>query len=298
MAADLTNHFVIAVSSRAVFDLEKENAIFDTQGLDAYQKYQRENEKQLLAPGPAFRLIRNLLNLNTLQIPEARIEVVIVSRNNADISLRITRSLEHYGLDITRSVWSSGAPITPYLRAFNAGLFLSAHPSDVQDAINSGFAAARIWLPSFEVSGTGDKGIRIAFDGDAVLFSDEAERIYQDRGLQAFVEHEKNNAQKPLPEGPFAGVLRTLSRIQDSCGAQLIRTALITARNSPAHERIILTLRAWSVHIDEVFFLGGLEKKSVIEAFKPDFYFDDQDKWCASSSGIAPTGQVPWKTQQ
>jgi len=298
MAYDLTKVLVVGISSRALFDLEKENEIFQNNGLEAYTKFQLDNINIQPRPGTGFRIVKNLLALNN-DSSDRKIEVIVLSRNNAATSLRITKAIEHYGLDITRSAWTGGETIARYLTAYKVDLFLSAHESDVQDAINAGHAAAKIYKYSKYTPETKqDKQlIKIAFDGDAVLFSDESENIYQQEGLQAFLRHETENSKKPLPEGPFATLLKSIAKVQKgfddlSCP---IRTALITARNSPAHERVVLTLAQWEVRIDEVHFLGGVNKSEIVEAFKADIFFDDQDVHCSPVSEVAPTARVPIK---
>jgi 5'-nucleotidase len=295
MPIDLDEYLVIGISSRALFDLSAEDEIFRTQGLDVYEKYQVDNESIILKPGAGFPLVKAILNLNLLVPGKRKTEVIVMSRNSAETSLRIFNSIEHYGLDITRAALSGGAPLAPYLHAFKVDLFLSLYEDDVQTAINSGVASAILYEkpenPSEEI-----EQIRIAFDGDAVLFSDESERIYKEQGLEAFLAHERENAKKPLPEGPFAKLLQSLSYIQSEYkgSPSPIRTALVTARNSPSHERVIRTLRHWNVNLDEAFFLGGVSKSEVLEAFKPHMFFDDQHVHCGPASKYVPTGRVPY----
>lgn len=298
MPFSLDNLLVIGISSRALFDLEAEEAIFRNQGLAAYRQHQTEHENRILMPGAGFALVRALLKLNLLTHNRRFVEVVIMSRNSSETSMRIFNSIEHYGLDITRAVLSGGAPLAPYLQAFNVCLFLSLHEDDVQAAVNGGVAAALLYQKPDNAMAELDQ-IRIAFDGDAVLFSNESERIYQQQGIEAFESHERSNANKPLPEGPFARLLKALSYIQihlrGQAGLPPIRTALVTARASPAHERAIRTLRAWDVIIDETFFMGGVAKSQVLAAFKPHMFFDDQISHCERASSVVPTGRVPVK---
>lgn len=299
MPYDLSGCLVVGISSSALFDLSVEQKIFETKGLDKYLKYQLEHEKVILEPGPGFKLVKNLLRLNELVLKKRMVEVIIVSRNSANSSLRFFNSIEHYGLDITRAALTSGMPIKPYVDAFKVNLFLSTNESDVQEAINSNIAAALIYNKKGDYEGINDK-IRIAFDGDAVLFSDESELIYQKEGLEAFAKHEKANALKPLPEGPFAGFLKSISQIQSEfpINNMPIRTALVTARSSPAHERVIRTLRVWNVKIDEVFFLGGIGKSEILKAFGADIFFDDQDAHLKHSVNVVPSARVPYKNKQ
>ena len=298
MAYSLDDLLVIGISSRALFDLEHENLLFQDKGLNAFRCHQIANEHVILEPGVAFPLVKALLHLNTLRT-QRRVEVVIMSRNSSETSLRIFNSIRHYGLDISRAALTGGAPLAPYLKAFQVGLFLSFDEQDVQAAVNCGIAAAKLYQSAQKADEY--EQIRIAFDGDAVLFSDESERIYQEHGLEAFERHEREKANQPLAEGPFAKLLKTLASIQregtgDHQSAPPLRTALVTARSSPAHERVIRTLRAWDVVIDETFFMGGIHKSAVLEAFRPHMFFDDQHTHCERASTVVPTGRVPTKT--
>lgn len=291
---ELDDKLVVGISSRALFDLEEENRIFEEQGVEAYAQYQLEHENDILKPGTAFQLVKALHNLNT---DDKRLtEIIIMSRNSADTSLRIFNSIEHYGLDISRAALSGGRPITKYLDPFRTDLFLSANDEDVREAIKCGVAAGIICTP-FKLAQNPMreiKEIRIAFDGDAVIFSDESERVYQEKGLSAFTEHEKARAREPLPEGPFAKLLKTISLVQKNYGEGCpIRTALVTARNAPAHERVIRTLRAWDVRIDEALFLGGYDKSEVLEAFGANIFFDDQKLHTDPASNYVPAARVP-----
>lgn len=298
MAYSLDNLLVIGISSRALFDLEMEEGIFQTKGLDAYRQHQLGNENLILKPGAGFSLVKALLKLNALTPNHRMVEVVIMSRNSTETSLRIFNSIEHYGLDISRAVLAGGAQLAPYLQAFNISLFLSLHEDDVQAAIDANVAAALLYQMPEKAADL--EQIRIAFDGDAVIFSDESERIFQEQGIEAFEQHERENAKKPLPEGPFARLLIALSFLQNNFKAEdgralPLRTALVTARSSPAHERVIRTLRAWNIAIDETFFMGGVNKSAVLAAFKPHMFFDDQHGHCLRASEVVPTGRVPVK---
>ncbi len=299
MAYDLKDKLVVAVSSRALFDLETENKIFEEKGLDAYYKYQLENEDSSLEKGTGFRLIDNLLKINNhFPEDERQVEVIILSKNNAALSLRITNAINEHNLEIVRSGWTSGRDISSYLKAFKVDLFLSASDEDVINAIENGVSAAKI-LPSHQDvhNSLGDQ-VRIAFDGDAVLFSEESELIYKEHGLDAFMEHEKENVNNPMKKGPFAKLLLTIANIQKKFKDEEspIRTALVTARSAPTHERVIQTLNVWGVRIDEAFFLGGSEKYEILEAFGADIFFDDQDVHLDLSSSVVPSAKVIHKS--
>lgn len=284
---------VVAISSRALFNLDDSHRIFETQGKEAFCAYQIEREDELLSPGVAFPLVKKLLSLNH-KFPESQlVEVILLSRNSADTGLRIFNSIQTHGLSISRAAFTSGNSPYGYISAFGAHLFLSANAEDVVKALDAGYAAATIWSTPPETKEYDQ--LRIAFDGDAVLFSDESEKIYQSSGLAAFTENEKAEAKRPLSGGPFKEFLSALHRIQtlfDSADSP-IRTALVTARAAPAHERVVRTLRAWGIRIDEALFLGGMDKGAFLEAFGADIYFDDQIGHCESASGHVPTGHVP-----
>lgn len=285
---------VVGVSSRALFDLEEENRIWEEQGTETYSAYQIAHENEILREGTAFSLVRALLGLNSLRPGERVTEVVVMSRNSADTSLRIFNSVRHYKLDITRAALTGGAPLSPYLGAFGTDLFLSANGEDVRCALRSGIAAGLICTSRPSDPGGGEDGrIRIAFDGDAVLFSDESDRIYREKGIAAFEEHESRNASLALPAGPFAKFLRLVSSLQKEFagGVPPIRTALVTARGAPAHERVIRTLRAWDVGIDEAFFLGGTPKSEILRAFGAHIFFDDRAD--NAEAAPVPSARVP-----
>lgn len=300
MAYDLEHRLVIGVSSRALFDLSVENELFETQGVEAYCQYQVEHEKDYLMPGNGFRLIEALLNINKIPGQEGRVEVIIMSHNSPDTSLRVFNSIAHYGLQISRAVLASGASLAPYLNAFHTDLYLSADEADVQAAIDSGIAAGIICCDRIQTVGENAEPlsqIRIAFDGDAVLFSDESEQLYKEQGLEAFEENERLRANQPMNQGPFAKFLKTISDIQKDFPQDQapIRTALVTARSAPAHERVIRTLRAWNVRIDEAFFLGGISKSDVLKAFGAQIFFDDQAVHTKLASQVVPSARVPYK---
>lgn len=299
MAYDLTDKLVIGISSRALFDLELENGIYQRDGVAAYTAHQREHEDEPLRPGTAFPLVRALLKLNAA-IPGRRlVEVVVISRNSPDTGLRAFNAIEAHKLDITRAAFTGGEAIDRYLHAFKVDLFLSRDAADVQAAIDGGVAAAQLYdvPPDYQAP---DNQIRIAFDGDAVLFSDESERIYKQKGLEAFVRHEQKHRHEAMAEGPFAKLLLRLAEVQQRfpSGECPVRIAIVTARNSPAHTRVIHTLRTWNVEIDEAFFLGGLPKDQVLRAFGAHMFFDDQKFHVESAATVVPAGHVPYKGGQ
>ena len=289
----------VAISSRALFDLEESHGVFTREGVEAYARHQAERETELLGEGPAFATVRKLLALNDLEPRRRRVDVVLVSSNSVNAGLRILHSIACYGLDIQRAVFAGGVDRYRYLGALRARLFLSADEDAVRKAIRTGHAAAMLLpraLPGEECgSSARDRELRIAFDGDAVLFSDEAERVYRAHGLETFVRSEQGSARNPLPGGPFRGFLAALHRLQTEFGADAapVRTALVTARAAPAHERVVRTLEAWGIRIDEALFLGGSEKREFLRAFGADIFFDDQRCHCDAARGVAAIGHVP-----
>jgi len=282
---------VIAISSRALFDLAESHKVFEEEGLDAYRNYQIAHEDEPLQPGDAFSLVKKLLRLNDL-LEGAPVEVILLSRNSADTGLRIFNSIQHYGLDISRAAFSGGDSPYRYISAFNSHLFLSTDGADVRHALELGVAAATI-LPSNASPAEGK--LKIAFDGDAVLFSDDSEKIYKNDGLEAFTKNELEAANEPMSGGPFKPFLAALQQIQMAfpSGESPLRTCLVTARAAPAHERVVRTLRAWNIRIDESLFLGGLDKGEFLRAFDADVFFDDQEGHCESARSHVATGHVP-----
>ena len=281
MPTSILNKFVVGISSRALFNLDESNVIFEKKGVDSYAKYQIERENEVLEPGAAFQLVQKFLNLNK---KTTMVEVILLSRNSADTGLRIFNSIEHYGLNITRAAFSSGKSPYKYIQAFGAHLFLSTNPDDVKNALRAGCAAATIISKAHHRDGVNFGELKIAFDGDSVLFSDESERIFQTKGLDAFSENERFAADQPLTGGPFKGFLMALQLLQKRFSENTcpIRTALVTARQAPAH-----------IRIDEALFLGGLEKTDFLRAFEADIFFDDQAAHCESASKHVATGHVP-----
>lgn len=320
----------IGVSTRALFDMEKEHEIFLEKGARAYVEYELAHERDVLAPGPAFRLIQAFLRLNETdrqsdrqgvkgrrdsgagrkdcmkengEEPIRRTEVVIMSKNSAEAALRIFHSIEHYGLDIKKAALTTGAPIAPYLKAYHVDLYLSANEEDVRGALDCGVAAGLILRSEDRIAvqrGSGEEisQIRIAFDGDAVLFSGEAEEVFRREGVEAFCRSEKEKASLPLERGPFANFLTAVSRLQRQYPPEEapIRTAFVTARSAPAHERVIRTLQSWGVRIDEAFFLGGMEKKRVLQAFGAHIFFDDNEKNTREAAKVVLAVRVPGRS--
>ncbi|OGT51139.1 MAG: 5'-nucleotidase [Gammaproteobacteria bacterium RIFCSPHIGHO2_12_FULL_42_13] len=290
MPIDLSHKLIIAISSRALFNLDESNTIFEKEGVKRYAEYQISHENDVLTPGIAFHIVNKLLNINKLG---DFVEVILLSRNSADTGLRVFNSIAHYQLDITRAAFTSGKSPYQYAQAFRSHLFLSANPEDVNNALCAGCAAATI-LPSAS-NNHHPTELRIAFDGDAVLFSNESEKIFQTEGIDAFTQHEVQDAKNPLLGGPFKGFLSALHHLQQQFpeGECPVRTALVTARQAPTHERVIRTLRAWNIRIDEAIFLGGLSKGEFLSAFQADIFFDDQVLHCDSAAKHVATAHVP-----
>jgi 5'-nucleotidase len=288
-----SERLVVAVSSRALFSLEDGHRIFAELGEKEYAQYQIAHESDVLEPGVAFSLVKKLLALNAPDQPP-RVEVVLTSRNSADTGLRVFNSIEAHGLAISRAAFTRGRAPWRYLKDFGAQLFLSANPEDVREALSAGIAAATILPDATQTSGRAE--LRIAFDGDAVIFSDEAERIYQELGLDEFNRVETDRKDQPLPGGPFKPFLAALHALQAQYPADNspIRTALVTARGAPAHERVIRTLRSWGVRIDEALFLAGKDQGAFLHSFGADIFFDDQQRHCDSAREFVATGHVPF----
>ena len=288
-----SSKLVIAISSTALFDMSESHSIYEQEGVEAYSRYQRQHEDDILEPGEALPLVSKLLSINDQLEGDPRVEVILLSRNSADTGLRVFNSIAHYNLDISRAAFSGGTSPYRYVSAFDCDLFLSTNAGDVRSALENGVAAATLMPSRGQNSKTSE--LRFAFDGDAVLFSDASERIFKERGLKAFADNEKAAAYEPLDAGPFKNFLLALQGLQSEFSSDTcpIRTALVTARAAPSHERVVRTLRDWNVRIDESLFLGGLSKGDFLKSFGADVFFDDQQMHCSSASDFVATGHVP-----
>ena len=297
---DLTDVLVVGVTARALFNLEKENEIFEREGVRRYREYQDTNQDVPLEVGTAFYLVKSLLNLNNIANRPV-VEVVVMSRNSPETGIRILKSIEKHGLDITRLAFTGGEPMSPYIDAFGVDLFLSKDENSVQAVIDSqsNCAAALIYEPPVGFNADDNK-VKIAFDADAVLFSEEAELLYKKNGIEFFHRYEDEHKDVPLPEGPFAKLLMKLSKIQSCLPVAVeespLRHAIVSARSAPAHMRVINTLKKWGVYVNEVYFLGGMPKDKVLKAFGAQIFFDDQECHLQSSSRVVPSGRVPYSS--
>ena len=291
----MNSKLVVGISSRALFDLNQSHQIFEKEGIEAYREYQIQNEDQVLDPGEAFNLVTKILKINNFYEKQDRVEVILLSRNTADTGLRVFNSIEAHKLKISRAVFCGGESPYKYVKAFGVDLFLSSSKDDVQMAIENGVPSARIIPSKAKKSQKSDELLRIAFDGDSVIFSDESEKIYAEEGLQAFMDNERKK-QSMLKAGPFKSFLVELNKLQselnqDDCP---IRTALVTARSAPSHKRVIKTLRKWGVRIDESLFLGGMNKAEFLQSFKADIFFDDQQQNIEDASAKVTSAHVPF----
>jgi len=311
MALDLSDTLVIGISATALFDLEEVDSVFrksyennpDT-AIEEYRKYMLDREDDELAEGTGYPLVKALLELNKYQQDNQSplVEVVVMSRNSPESGLRILNTIRKKGLQISRSAFTAGESVVDYLEAFDVDLFLTTYKADAQQVIDSRMcAAALLKEPPKQMDKIPEGQVRIAFDGDAVLFDDSSELIYKKQGLKAFQDNENSNQDKPLNEGPYASFLRKLSCLQKRLPMRIeyspVRIAIVTARNSPAEMRVIKTLRNWGVYVDEAFFLGGVEKSKVLKAFKPHIFFDDQDTHLDTASKEVPSGKVPYHSE-
>lgn len=303
MTYPIEKKLVIAVASSALFDLTDSDKIYREQGVEQYAQYQETNEDVLLKKGVAFPFIRRFLHINEVYAGQGPVEVVLLSRNSPETGMRVHRSIKEYGLDITRSVFLSGKSPFDYMPAFNAALFLSANEVDVRSAIEAGHPAGMV-LPSTIEDTDDDIELRVAFDFDGVIADDEAESVYHETGeVDAFNNHEIQKADIPHNPGPLGELFCKLSALQQLDRARereepgyqgIIKTAIVTARGSNTQERLVTTLKEWGVSVDEIFFLAGMEKKRILEIFKPNIYFDDQIRHLEPVSGFVPSVHIPF----
>lgn len=298
MPFPIEEKLVVAVASSALFDLAEPHAVFMEQGEEAYRRHQREREDRPLPTGVAFPFVRRLLDLNRIEEVGQPVEVVLISRNDPDTGSRVFRSIEHYGLGITRAAFTGGRDPWPYLPAFHSALFLSADPDDVRAALDHGHAAGQVLSAGIQ-DDPGDRELRVAFDFDGVLADDEAETFFHDRGLEAFNAHEQARGDEPLHPGPLKRLLEELGRLQRIDRARValphaLRIAIVTSRDAPARQRVVTTLRSWGLTVDETFFLGGMDKSRVLEVYRPHLFFDDQRVHAGPASRAVPSVHVPF----
>lgn len=304
MPYELKDRLVVGVASSAMFDLSESDKIFRTEGEEKYRKYQEENKLAPLGPGIAFSFIKRLLSLNDLSDFDSGplIEVVLLSRNDPDTGLRVMNSIRHHGLGITRAIFQQGLSPYAYIPALNISLFLSANKSDVLEAIAKGLPAGYV-MDSKKIDDPDDDTLRIAFDFDGVLADDASEVVMQQGNLAQFHDHETANVMEPLGDGPLKAFLVRVSRIQraeeerrreNPSYKNRLRVSIVTARNAPSHERAINTLKSWGVLANDAFFLGGVEKKLVLDVLKPHIFFDDQSGHLLAASEVAPSVHIPF----
>ena len=291
----MNSKLVIGISSRALFDLSESHKIFENEGIEAYREYQIENENEILEPGDAFNLVSKILKINNFYKFNDRVEVILLSRNTADTGLRVFNSIEAHNLNITRAVFCGGESPYKYVKAFGVDLFLSSSKDDVKMAIENNVPSARIISTKASKKMKGDNILKIAFDGDSVIFSDESEKVFEEEGLKAFLDNERKK-KSMLKAGPFKSFLVELNKLQSELDSETspIRTALVTARSAPSHKRVIKTLRKWGVRIDESLFLGGMNKTEFLQSFEADIFFDDQQKNINDASAKVTAAHVPF----
>lgn len=308
MSYSVENKLVVGISANALFNLRKEDKIFVDQGLEAYRQFQIKNKEKILEKGAAFPFIKRLLNINKVYSDESPIEVVLLSKNSPETGVRIFNSIKHYDLDITRAAFMSGKSAYKYIPAFNISLYLSTNANDVKLAIADDYAAGQVLKTSIcnndeDCDNDEDIELRVAFDFDGVIADDESEKVYQAEGLASYDIYETTHREKELNSGPLADFFRRLSIFQkfetdkeheDPQYKKILKTAIVTARSAPAHERAINTLNSWGVTVDEMFLLGGIEKRQFLEIFKPHIYFDDQKMHLDKNMKNIPMVHIPF----
>jgi len=308
MPVELSDTLVIGITATALFDLSEADKVFrakfdedEETAIEEYRSYMLEHENDTLNDGTGMPLVAALLNLNKYQPKDESplIDVVIMSRNSPETGLCVLQNIRERGIDIIRHAFTGGEPVIDYLDAFDVDLFLTTNISDAQQVIDGKkCAVAVVKAPPGDPAAIPKEQVRIAFDGDAVLFDQESEIVYKTKGLEHFQESENIQQDHPMTEGPYAAFLKKLSRLQERLPFKVelspIRIAIITARSAPAEMRVVKTLRHWGVYVDETFFLGGVEKMKILEAFKPHIFFDDQELHLEKVANIIPSGKVPY----
>ncbi|MBV4504450.1 5'-nucleotidase [Pseudomonas sp. BW13M1] len=304
MAFELDDRLVIGVASSAVFDLSESDAVFRREGEAQYRKYQEQHLDVPLGKGIAYPFIKRLLALNDLRgDPEdPLVEVVLLSQNDPDTGMRVMKTIGHYDLNMTRAIFTQGRSPYEYIPALNIALFLSADKQHVDAAIKAGYPAGQVLDSKFD-DDESDDNLRIAFDFDGVLAGDESEAVMQSGGLDSFHAHEVINVTQPHNPGPLKEFFVRIARIQAAEEQHKLahpgyenrlRVSIVTARNAPSHERALNTLKSWGVMANDAFFLGGIEKRRVLQVLKPHIFFDDQSGHLKSTSTVAPSVHIPF----
>ncbi|MFC6205122.1 5'-nucleotidase [Psychrobacter urativorans] len=315
MSVDFSNTLIVAISATALFDLsESENHLLQllehrpNRAIKEFRDYMAERENEPLAIGAGYPLIKALLNLNNychdctqpdIDLQAPLVEVVIVSKSSPDTGIQVLNAIREHGLSISRSAFISGSLVAPYINDFNIDLFLTTNRNDAQQVADANICACAILdatpVNTYELD---TEQLRIAFDGDAVLFDDSGELLYKQKGLKAFHDREAQMRDLPIEKGPYAELLIKLSKLQERLPVHMdhrpINIALVTARNAPADLRAIKTLRQWGVDVDMAFFLGGLDKTAVLKTFAPHIFFDDSIKHIDAARNFVPTALVPY----
>lgn len=303
MAYDLSKRLVIGLASSALFDLEESDNVFRTKGEEAYRTYQREKQYHQLSKGVAFPFIKKLLSINEINPDDPPIEVILLSRNDPDTGLRVMNSIKGYGLGITRALFLQGRDPHKYINALSIDLFLSANEADVKQAIHAGYPAGQVLSSHIEDDILNDTELRIALDFDGVIVDDEAEKIYASQGIKGFHQYETDHASEAHNPGPLTSFLKKLADVQsqeknfaESVGDYnpKLRISIVTARNAPSHERVINTMREWGITVNEAFFLGGIEKRKILEILNPHIFFDDQKIHLDPTTEILPSVHIPF----
>lgn len=297
---DFSQTLIVGVSSTALFDLREADRVFNEKGMVAYRKYMLDHEEDVLSPGTGFPLVRALTRLNEHAEGPPLVDVRVMSKNSPETGVRISNSARHLELGVTRFVFTGGEPLADYADALSLDLYLSTTERDVQQLIDSDVCAAALLYPPPAGHEPPEDQVRIALDGDAVVFSDESEILYKAEGIDAFWKSESEAANTPMNPGPFYKFLQKLALLQQRLPEPVeynqVRIAIVTARNAPADRRVITTLRSWGIYVDAAFFLGGLEKAPVLRAFRPHIFFDDQPVHLDAAATHVPSARVPYRS--
>lgn len=303
MPYDLSERLVIGLASSALFDLQESDDVFRNKGEEVYRQYQRAKQHNPLPKGAAFPFIKKLLSINEINPEDPPIEVILLSRNDPDTGLRVMNSIKGYGLGITRALFLQGRDPHKYINALSIDLFLSANEIDVKQAIHAGYPAGQVLSSHIEDDIISDTELRIALDFDGVIIDDEAEKIYASQGIKKFHQHEADHANEAHNPGPLTSFLKKLAIVQTQeknfsesagCYKPKLRISIVTARNAPSHERVINTMREWGITVNEAFFLGGIEKRKVLEILNPHIFFDDQKIHLDPATEILPSVHIPF----
>ncbi|XP_078256251.1 cytosolic 5'-nucleotidase 1A-like [Rhinoraja longicauda] len=294
----LPHAITIAVSSRTLFNMAEERAIYETDGLESYVKFQQEHENEPLKKGLAFALMKALETVNSrlhelYPGTDEMFDVVLMTNNHAQVGVRLINSINHYGLSIERFCLTGGTSPISYLKAYHTNLYLSSDPVKVAKALSEGIAAATLCHLDKDAQ-LSEQQLRVAFDGDSFVSQEPNEKSsknymladslcdYEPKPTPQMQQTGRGGATEP-GKGLLVGFLEAIGKIQKKFYAKNqrmdcpIRVYLIIKKGGSAVGlKALKTIRSWGLDVDEAFILSGLSATVLLNKICPHIYLDEQ----------------------